>query len=234
MGKKIIFYGGVQGINKSERLDKAIEFAVSKKSSFSHERIKISDAFDKKIRDGKPSDLKDKKILWHEDDWKKYDADVSADLTKKIKTGDKTFIINNHFSVPYKGIRNYVPGLEPSSLEKLLIESFYDSKDKFLGESPCFGLLLVDPKPSLILKYWEKQYFESKIKNHVILHYAPEDMVQMDLLQNRSWANSYCNLAIEVLGRKNVRRATIYITKEDEIDDYEDISRKIAEFLLQF
>lgn len=237
MGKKIIFYGGCQGVDKSQLLKDAIEIVKRKNPSVLINDLKASKFFVSLIKADRGSTFTSEKILWHQEDWKRYDQRVMTELCSQIRSTNGISIINSHFCVPYKAKENYLPGLEMHSIEKMLYDSFFDNqKNKLLRDitPPCFGVLLIDPEPSLIIKRHEELYYKDEIKNDVILNYVSEQSINRDLEQNRIWSNAYCDTAIAVLGKKNVYRETIYITKELIANGYLDINTKIAEFLRKF
>jgi len=233
MARKIIFYGGCKGVGKSERLNKVI-MNINKARGWTEKksplvRIDISDVFEKFIKQdrGYPDN---KKILWSKEDWKQYDDKVTTELCETMN-GDCIYIINNHFCVTYMGQENYLPGLELNSLEKLLNDRLKVNNEK---DFPLFGLLLIDPAPSLITKYHVEQYDKDKIENESILHYQSEQSINRDLEQNRSWAYSYYDTALAVLGRKKIYRETIYITKNNTELGFFNIEEKISTFLERF
>jgi len=261
MCKKIIFYGGCQGINKSERLDDALNIICTEHEK-TFEKIKLSDLFEEYIKKDKGTSYI--KTLWYEDDWKKHETRVITDLIDKVKREDKINIINNHFSVPFMGKDNYVPGLDQHNLEKLLIEIFFKdskgNKEKILLDKlniQCFGLLLIEPEPTIINNYYKELYLsfdiskiEEKTKDksskeddrykkileylNTIMNYLSEEEIKKDLEQNRIWAKLYCDTANAVLGKEYVRYETIYITKKQMENGYSDINNKISDFLKKF
>lgn len=227
MSKKIIFYGGTQGIRKTDLLDEAIKLV---KGSYPFETIPISSYFQESLK----KDQNRSEIIWHQDDWKKYDLNVTEKLTQKIVGENKINIINNHYSVLYKGKYNYLPGLELTSLERLLLQSLCkeDKKGVLLPgiKPPCFGLLLIDLEPSLVIDYYLNH---TDINKTDVLNYISEEMISRDLEQNRQWAKSYCDTAISVLGLDNVYRETIYVPAEYQ-KNMSYIYNRIAEFLKKF
>jgi len=235
MGKKIIFFGGCKGVDKSNLLNRAIEIIKRGNHFANFNLIPISKEFEEFIKLDKHS--LPSPTLWYKDDWKKYDKQVIDKLCTSITASGGINIINNHFSVPYMGKENYLPGLEPTSLENLLIKSFLEkgiNTGKVMSgiTSPCFGLLLIDPEPSLIVDYYTGKY---KNVDDNVLNYLSEQMILRDLEQNRSWAYSYCDIASAVLGKEYVYRETIYITKDYlEHKGYIAIYQDIANFLQRF
>ena len=234
MSKKIIFYGGCQGVGKSERLAGAMQIVNQKQNDVVFNEIKVSKFFEKFLT--ADSGTTPRKILWYRDDWKKYDKYVVSELCEKIKANNQINVINSHFSVLYKGKGNYVPGLELSSLEELLKQSFLDRKGKIMKNitEPCFGLLLIDPELSLIIEHYEEMYKNNQIGNDVLLNYILDETIIEDLKQNRMWADAYYDTAISVLGRDWVCRETIYFNKELKTAGFIDINTKIADFLQKF
>lgn len=210
MHKKVIFYGGVQGSGKTEILQKVAEKYVNYKSIF--EEVRISDLFADQIRSDSRQSDKSKPILWGEINWKRYDDEVVEKLIRKICVRNKTFVLNGHFSIPFREKKNYLPGLEMSSLEKLIKRVFFTSKNKRLpaGKKPCLGVLLVEPEPSVILDYYINKYRESPEFNSA-LFYLSEQLIQKDLEENRNCSDQYYNTACSILGEENVCRKTIYL-----------------------
>lgn len=239
MAKKIIFYGGCQGVDKSKLLEEGINKACTGTDSIQRGNIsliKISDSFQGYFKtEHRIENLS--QILWYEADWKQGDEYVRSDLFSKIKANNNINIINNHFSVPYKGKDNYLPGLELASLEQLLINAFYKTGSRNGREfttgtlAPCFGILLIDPEPSLIVDFYTKKY---KGMDNNVLNYLSEERILRDLNQNRRWANSYWDVACHVLGQKYVYRETLYITEQNVKDGLGKYHTRIAGFLKKF
>jgi hypothetical protein len=247
MSKKIIFYGGCQGINKSQRLTEAVKLISESSKSDSFEIIRFSDSFENAIRNSGQAVEKNTNTLWYEVNWKQHEEDVVKSLISKIVSEDKINIINNHFSVPYMGKDNYVPGLEQDNLKKLLYGIFYNKAKELINAKncPCFGVLLIEPEPMLIDSNYKEMYyncdFQTNNNNIKILHYlntllnyVSENEIKKDLEQNRIWAQLYRNTASSILGEKYVRYETIYITKNLIKDGFVNINRKIADFFKLF
>lgn len=108
MHKKIIFYGGVQGSGKTEILQKVVEKYVNYKSLF--EEVRISELFAEQIRSDSRQSDKSKPILWGEINWKRYDEEVVEKLIGKICVRNKTFVLNGHFSIPFREKKIICPG----------------------------------------------------------------------------------------------------------------------------
>jgi hypothetical protein len=249
MSKKIIFYGGCQGINKSERLKDAIGIINTEERREFYETIKLSEYFERYITANRGNN-RNIKTLWHETDWKKHEEKIISEIIKKVQKEDKINIINNHFSVPYMGKNNYAPGLDQHNLEAFLYQTLFcdkgrEGKKMMDIKAPCFGLLLIDPDPMLIDKHYKDMYNsindnnDGAIKNilgylNTILNYLSEDEIKKDLEQNRIWAKSYCDTASSVLGKKYVEYETIYITKAMIENGNDEINTKIATFLKKF
>lgn len=235
MKKKIIFYGGCQGIKKTKLLNEAIEKVQEGRSENIPFKLRpVSTYFQDLIHRAKNEDH-EQPILWYQEDWKKFDLHVRDKLVKEIRITDVINIINNHFSVLYKGKDNYLPGLELTSLEYLLLKSFCNNGERGSlisgNNAPLFGLLLIDLEPSLVVNYYVSKYEKG---NDDILNYISIRKIAKDLEQNRRWAKSYYDTAVLALGVENVYRETIYITKELTVDSYLIIHEKIASFLRKF
>jgi len=232
MGKKIIFYGGCQGVGKSHLLESAKNILT--KAGATINIINISGEFDNCIKDDTES--KDKsKVIWFEDDWKQYDKDVLSKLIAEINSLKGIVIINCHFSVLYKGIDNYLPGFELTSVRELLKKTLFDVNGKILGtpKKPIVGTLLIDPEPSVLIDYY-KEAFKAEKAN--ILNYLSRELIVRDIEHNRLWANSYRSIATEVLPKDKdyVEFDTIRITREISSVNKTKIVNEIINFIKRF
>jgi hypothetical protein len=100
MSKKNIFYGGVQGVGKTDLLTSTINSIGN--SNYIFDIIPIASYFENKIKSNRDNDSTDP-VIWYEEDWKKHDEEVTNDLCEEFKIKNKINIINCHFATPYKG-----------------------------------------------------------------------------------------------------------------------------------
>lgn len=231
-GKKIIFYGGVQGSNKTSLLESVLkEFYGNYESDF--EIIRISKLFKNQLESNSQGSNPSAPILWGEVNWKHYDEEVVGELIKKIRDLEKVCVLNGHFSIPFREKNNYLPGLEMCSLENLIRGVFFNSNNELLSsvQEPCFGVVLVEPEPSAILSFHKKKYGKTEEYNSALFYFS-EQLIQKDLEENRNWSNQYYNTACSILGEENVRRKTIYLFQDH--NDLKEARQQMKSFFDMF